>query len=242
MSTSIGTVAVTGAARGIGAAIARRYAETGWRVVAVDVAPVVEQTAADLASETGADVVGVVADLGSTAGVQEVANAVRESGLEALVNNAGITRDAMLHKMTAEQHTAAVRVNLGGPIRLIEALSPLMSDGGSIVNVSSKSASGNVGQFNYAVSKAGLLGLTRALAIQHAPRLRVNAISPAFIATDMTDAIPDGVREGILAKIPLGRAGDPREIADVALWLTSPQSSYLTGQVVPVCGGRSFAP
>ncbi len=238
MSAQHGTVVVTGAARGIGAAIARRYAEAGWRVVAADIAPEVEQTAAGLAGEA----VPVVADLSSAEGASAIADAVRSDGLRALVNNAGITRDAMLHKMTADQHRAAVRVNLGGPVRLIEALAPLMDDGGSIVNVSSKSASGNVGQYNYAVSKAGLLGLTRSLAIQHAPRLRVNAISPAFIATEMTDAIPDGVREGILAKIPFGRPGLPSEIADVAMWLTSTEASYVTGQVLPVCGGRSFAP
>jgi len=157
------------------------------------------------------------------------------------VNNAGITRDAMLHKMTLEQFTAVVRVNLGGPLRLIDTLLPQLVDGSAVVNVSSKNASGNVGQFNYAVSKAGLLGVTRSLALSLAPRVRVNAIAPAFIATEMTDAIPDEVRDRILASIPFGRAGQPSEIADVALWLSSEQSSYVTGQVLAVCGGRSLA-
>ncbi len=236
------TAVITGAARGIGAAIAERFAENGWGVVLADVDRDVNDTARRLAAQTGAPVRGVVADLGHPDGAAAVAQEVRTSGeLGALVNNAGITRDAMIKKMTADQFSAAVQVNLGGPIRLVEHLLPLMGDGASIVNVSSKSASGNVGQFNYAVSKAGLLGYTRSLARMVAPRVRVNAIAPAFIATQMTDAIPDEIRLSIISRIPFGRPGQPGEIADVALWLASAQSSYVTGQVLAVCGGRSYA-
>ena len=235
------TVVVTGAARGIGASIAERFASAGWRVVLADIVSEVDVTAKRVAAETGGSVSTVVADVSTPSGADAVAAAVGGE-LHALVNNAGITRDAMLKKMTQEQFASVTRVNLGGPIQLISVLLPLMPDGASVVNVSSKSASGNVGQFNYAVSKAGLLGLTRSLARTLAPRVRVNAISPAFIATEMTDAIPDPVRTQILSRIPFGRPGQPSEIADVALWLTSPAASYLTGQVIPVCGGRSFAP
>jgi NAD(P)-dependent dehydrogenase (short-subunit alcohol dehydrogenase family) len=231
------TVVVTGAARGIGAGIAARFVREGWRTVLVDVSADVDKTAAGL----GDAAVGVVADLASPNGGAAVADALGGAPLHSLVNNAGITRDAMLKKMTAEQFVATTRVNLGGPIRLIDALLPLIADGGTIVNVSSKSASGNIGQYNYALSKAGLLGYTRALARIHAPRIRVNAISPGFIATEMTDAIPDDLRANILAKIPMARPGLPKDIADVALWLSSEESSYVTGQVVAVCGGRTYA-
>lgn len=234
------TVIVTGAARGIGLAIAERFLAGDWRVVLADISPEVVDTAKALA-DTGASAVGVIADIGSPAGVQALVEAVPD-GLDSLINNAGITRDAMLHKMTEEQFVAAQRVNLGGPIRLIEGLLPHLKDGSAIVNVSSKSASGNVGQFNYAMSKAGMLGLTRSLARTLAPKVRVNAISPGFIATEMTDAIPEPQKSSILAKIPYGRAGQPSEIAGVAYWLSSQESSFVIGQVIAVCGGRTFAP
>ncbi len=233
------SVVVTGAARGIGKGIATRFAADGWHVMLVDLAPDVVDTAAVIGPNTTA----VVADIASDEGAATILAAVREvGGFRALVNNAGITRDAMIKKMTPEAFTATNRVNLGGPIRLIDALAGELPEGGTIVNISSKSSQGNVGQFNYALSKAGLLGYTRALGVQLAPRLRVNAISPGFIATEMTDAIPDEIRENILSKIPLARPGQPSEIADVALWLSSDASSYVTGQVLGVCGGRTYAP
>jgi 3-oxoacyl-[acyl-carrier protein] reductase len=239
----VSAVVVTGAARGIGTGIATRFAEAGWHVILADLSPEVTATAAAVTAATGAATTPVVADVASADGAAAIAAAAqRVGGLRALVNNAGITRDAMLKKMTADAFSATVRVNLGGPIRLVDALAPLLPDGGTIVTISSKSSQGNVGQFNYATSKAGLLGWTRALARVHAPRLRVNAISPGFIATEMTDAIPDEIRANILAKIPLARPGRPSEIADVALWLSSEESSYVTGQVVAVCGGRTYAP
>ena len=237
------TVVVTGAARGIGAGLVRRFADAGWSIAAVDLADDVETTAKQVSADTGATVVPILADLGSDEGIAAVADAVGRLGdLRAIVNNAGITRDALLRKMTPDQFAATTRVNLGGPIRLNEALLPILEPGGAVVNISSKSASGNIGQFNYALSKAGLLGYTRSLARQLAPTIRVNAISPGFIATEMTDAIPDELRSAILEKIPLGRPGQAAEIADVAFWLCSDQASYVTGQVVPVCGGRSYAP
>jgi NAD(P)-dependent dehydrogenase (short-subunit alcohol dehydrogenase family) len=232
------TVVVTGAARGIGAGIAARFVDAGWQVVLVDVSMDVTYTAASLGTAARA----VAADLASPDGGSQVAAALQGEQVHALVNNAGITRDAMIKKMAPDQFTATTRVNLGGPIRLIDALLPLMPEGSTIVNVSSKSASGNIGQYNYALSKAGLLGYTRALARIHAPRVRVNAISPGFIATEMTDAIPDDLRANILAKIPMARPGLPKDIADVALWLSSEESSYVTGQVLAVCGGRTYAP
>jgi NAD(P)-dependent dehydrogenase (short-subunit alcohol dehydrogenase family) len=237
------TVVVTGAARGIGAGIATRFALDGWHVVLADLAPEVEATAAAIAGATGAGITAVVVDISSTDGAAAIRDALASVGnFSSLVNNAGITRDAMIKKMTPEAFNATSRVNLGGPIRLIETLAEHLVDGGTIVNISSKSSQGNVGQYNYALSKAGLLGYTRALGVQLAPRLRVNAISPGFIATEMTDAIPDDIRNNILSKIPLARPGQPSEIADVALWLSGSGSGYVTGQVIGVCGGRTYAP
>lgn len=237
------SVVVTGAARGIGAGIATRFAEDGWHVLLVDLAPEVEATARAVADATGATTTAVVADIATDEGAEAIRAAAADRGdLRSLVNNAGITRDAMIKKMTPEAFNATSRVNLGGPIRLIETLADHLADGGTIVNISSKSSQGNVGQYNYALSKAGLLGYTRALGVRLAPRLRVNAISPGFIATEMTDAIPEEIRNNILAKIPLARPGQPHEIADVALWLSGPGSSYVTGQVIGVCGGRTYAP
>ena len=241
--SALRSVVVTGAARGIGAGIAARFAADGWHVVLADLAPEVVDTAAVVAAATGAATTGVVGDVSTVEGAEAILAAITEvGGFRALVNNAGITRDAMIKRMTPEAFTATNRVNLGGPIRLNATLAEHLADGGTIVNISSKSSQGNVGQFNYALSKAGLLGYTRSLAIELAPRIRVNAISPGFIATEMTDAIPEEIRSNILAKIPLARPGQPGEIADVVLWLSSEGSSYVTGQVLGVCGGRTYAP
>lgn len=231
-------VIVTGAARGIGAAIAGRFVEAGWAPLLVDLDPAVEATAASLGAAAA------VADVASPEGrsVVEERLAALDARPRALINNAGITRDALVKRMDDSEFLAVIRVNLGAAYELSTRLAPRLAEGGAIVNLSSKSASGNVGQYNYAISKAGLLGLTRSMALVLAPRVRVNAIAPAFIATDMTAAIPEELRKTFVGKIPFGRPGHPGEIADVAHWLASDASSYVTGQVLPVCGGRSFGP
>lgn len=237
-------IVVTGAARGIGAAIAERFVRDGWHAILADMNPKVIETAQRLCVQRPGAASGHVVDVASEDGRQELVEAVRARcvPLRALVNNAGITRDALLRKMTEEQFRTVLRVNLGAAHALTLRLVEELAGDGVVVNLSSKSASGNVGQYNYAVSKAGLIGMTRSLALTLAPRLRVNAIAPAFIATEMTDAIPDDLRERFIAKIPLGRAGRPAEIADAVHWLASPAASYVTGEVLAVCGGRSFGP
>lgn len=228
---------VTGAARGIGLDIAKRLTADGRRVVLIDLNPAVTQVAQELGG------IGVVADVTDPAGRAIVAEAIEQTGeaFDLLVNNAGITRDAMVHKMTREQFDLVIKVNLGAVHQLIEALAPKLADGGSIVNLSSRAQLGNVGQFNYSVSKTGVIGLTRAYALALAPRLRVNAVAPGFIASDMTMAMPQDVRERVIASIPLQKSGQPADIAAAVAHLAGPDAGYVTGQVVYVDGGRSFS-
>jgi len=158
-----------------------------------------------------------------------------------LVNNAGITRDARALAMTPEDYALVIRVNLVAPLRLAEAAGPRLADGGSVVNIASRAALGNFGQANYVTAKSGLIGATRALAMRWAPRVRVNAVAPGLVDTPMTRAIPPAVYEKLVARVPAGRAGAPEEIAEAVAFLASPRSSYVTGQVLLACGGRSVA-
>ena len=226
---------VTGAARGIGGAIAEALAAEGRELLLVDLADGVGEVAGRL----GEGVDSLVADIADPAGRQAVRE--RAGAVAGVVHAAGITRDALLAKMTAEQFGTVLEVNLAAAYELTLALLDRCEEGASVVSISSRSYLGNVGQFNYAASKGGLVGMTRALALEHAPRLRFNAVAPGFIDTEMTAAIPAEVRARILGKIPAGRAGEPAEVASAVRWLLSAEASYVTGQVLFVCGGRSYA-
>jgi 3-oxoacyl-[acyl-carrier protein] reductase len=231
-----GTIVVTGAARGIGRAIAERLAANpSFEVIGVDLAP--ELGLAD------ADMTPVQVDLTAPEGIEAVRAAVEEVGapLMGLVNNAGITRDARLINMTDDDFRDVLDVNLGAAFRLSTALADLMTEKGSIVNIASRAYLGNFGQFNYSMSKGGVVGLTRAMALSLAPNVRVNAIAPGLIGTEMAMAIPDDVLERMVAAIPLDRMGTPEEIANVVWFLLTPLSSYITGHVVVVGGGRSLS-
>jgi NAD(P)-dependent dehydrogenase (short-subunit alcohol dehydrogenase family) len=230
-----GSIVVTGAARGIGRAIAERLtANPLFTVIGVDLAP--ELALAE-------DIVGVQVDLTSDDGVNSVREAVETAGLPLLgvVNNAGITRDSRLVNMTDESFQAVLDVNLGAAYRLSTVLAPLIAEGGSIVNIASRAYLGNFGQFNYSMSKGGVVGLTRAMALSLAPQVRVNAIAPGLIGTEMAMAIPEDVLEKMVSAIPLDRMGTPEEIANVVWFLLTPLSSYITGHVVVVGGGRSLS-
>jgi len=231
-----GSIVVTGAARGIGRAIAERLAANpSFTVIGVDLTPELA-----LAND---DIVAVQVDLTTDDGVAAVVKAVESAGapLLGLVNNAGITRDARLINMTDDDFEAVLDVNLGAAFRLTTALTDLMTDGGSIVNIASRAYLGNFGQFNYSMSKGGVVGLTRAMALTLAPHLRVNAIAPGLIGTEMAMAIPDDVLDKMISAIPLDRMGTPEEIANVVWFLLSPLSSYITGHVLVVGGGRSLS-
>ncbi len=218
------TAIVTGAARGIGKAIADRL-ERDHDVLRVDLDPSVD---------------GIVADVTRP---EDRARIVEAAGdVEILVNNAGITRDARLVKMTEEEFLAVIRVNLGAAYELTTALTDRFTDGASIVSLASRAYLGNFGQFNYSASKGGLVGMTRALALQLAPKVRVNAVAPSLTASEMTLAMPEKVLTKMVASIPMGRMGEPHEIAETVAALASPAMAYVTGQVLVACGGRSLAP
>ena len=222
------TAIVTGAARGIGRAVAERLAQEG-DVLYVDLDPSV--------TELG----GIVADVTQPEDRQRILDAV-DGEISVLVNNAGITQDARIVKMTEEQFLAVIRVNLGAAYELTTAAIPRFADGASVVSLASRAYLGNFGQFNYSASKGGLVGMTRALALQLAPKVRVNAIAPSLTASEMTKAMPEKVLDKMIASIPLGRQAEPEEIAETIAALASPAMAYVTGQVVVACGGRSLAP
>jgi NAD(P)-dependent dehydrogenase (short-subunit alcohol dehydrogenase family) len=216
------TAIVTGAARGIGKAIADLLS-ADHDVVRVDLAPGDGILQADVTKPE------------DRAKILEAAQTV-----DVLVNNAGITRDARIVKMTEEEFLQVIRVNLGAAYELTMALN--FADGASVVSLASRAYLGNFGQFNYSASKGGLVGMTRALALQLAPRVRVNAVAPGLTASEMTLAMPEKVLSKLIATIPMGRMGEPEEIAATVAALASKDMAFVTGQVVVACGGRSLAP
>lgn len=236
---------VTGASRGIGRAIALALAEQGARVacVATSVSNA-ENTAQECAALTdGAMALGV--DVADGAAVKVlVKDAVSQlGGLNILVNNAGITRDGLLLRMSEEDFDGVLAVNLKGTFNFAQAAArPLMKSAGRIINISSVvGVTGNAGQANYAASKAGVLGLTKSLAKELAGRkVTCNAIAPGFIETDMTAALNDDQRSSLLAGIPLARMGAASEIAALAVFLAGPAGGYITGQTLVVDGGLSL--
>ena len=233
---------VTGGSRGIGEAIVRRFREEGARVAFT------YRSSADranaLAEELGGDehVRGFQSDAADFAQAEQlVADVTGAFGrLDAVVNNAGVTRDNLMLRMTPEQWDEVVRVNLGSCFNLTKhALRPMLrARAGSIVNVSSiVGLQGNAGQANYAASKAGIHGFTKSVAREVGSRgIRCNAIAPGFIRTEMTDQLDEKVRDTYKSGIPLGRFGEGREVADACLFLASDLSTYVSGQVLSVCG------
>ncbi len=243
-----GKVAViTGAARGIGKAIALRYAQEGAAVAFTDLSADdnFRNTEKELNS-LGVKAKGYAsnaADFGQSQAVidQIVADFGR---VDILVNNAGITRDGLLMRMTEEQWDLVININLKSAFNLTKAVLPTMmkQKSGSIVNMSSVvGVSGNAGQANYSASKAGMIGLTKSTAKELGSRgIRANAIAPGFIITEMTGVLPEDVRRDWESKIPLKRGGTPEDVANVCVFLGSDLSAYVTGQVIPVCGGMNM--
>jgi 3-oxoacyl-[acyl-carrier protein] reductase len=235
---------VTGSARGIGRSIAEAFGAEGAIVVVNDVGN--DAGAREtLAAVTGSGGNGTVEmfDVSEAAQVDAgVKNILAAHGrIDVLVNNAGITRDNLLLRMSEEEFDAVVRVNLKGTYLLTKTVTRHMMKqrSGKVVNISSVvGMMGNAGQSNYAAAKAGILGFTKAIARELAPRnITVNAIAPGFIRTAMTAGLPEAVQKTFLAQIPLGRFAEPQEVAELALFLASDASSYITGQVIGINGG-----
>jgi NAD(P)-dependent dehydrogenase (short-subunit alcohol dehydrogenase family) len=226
------TVVVTGAAGGIGAAVVRRLGQN-CDVVATDLSPAVHE----LASHS---VRPVVADLTFHEARGDVMDAVGSRRLTGVVNLAGITRDALIGNLAEEDVRIVLRVNAIAPIHLALELGERIVDGGVILFVSSRSHLGNIGQVNYSASKGAVVGATQALARRLAPRVRVNAIAPGLIRTPMKAAMPTHVLDKLVARIPLGRIGEPEDVAAEIAHQLSSDASYVTGQTLYVCGGRSL--
>lgn len=235
------TALITGGAQGIGLAIATVFAENGANVVLADL----NEDAASVAAESlTVPAVGVRCDVTSAADVDAAVAATvdRFGSLDIMVNNAGITRDATMRKMTEDQFDQVVSVHLKGCWNGTRAAAAHMREhgGGSIINLSSISGKvGFVGQSNYSAAKAGIVGLSKAAAKEVAHLgVRVNVIQPGLIRTAMTEAMPQKAWDQKMAEIPMQRAGDPKEVASVALFYASDLSSYMTGTVSEVTGGR----
>ena len=238
---------VTGAARGIGKAIALKFAAEGANVAFTDL--VIDENG--LATQQEIEALGVKAKgyASNAANFEEthqvVADIVKDFGrVDILVNNAGITKDDLMLRMTEAQWDAVLNVNLKSAFNFIHACAPIMMKQrkGSIINMASVvGVHGNAGQCNYASSKAGMIALAKSIAQELGSRgIRANAIAPGFIITDMTAKLPDEVKEEWCKKIPLRRGGTPEDVADIATFLASDMSSYVSGQVIQVDGGMNM--
>lgn len=235
---------ITGGAQGIGLAIAQLFAEHGARLVIGDINGEQAEAACQQLAAKGARAVAVQVDVREQSQVQRmVERAVAEFGqLDVMVNNAGITRDATLRKMTLDEWEMVIDVHLKGTWLGTQAAAAVMREQkrGAIVNISSISGKvGMIGQTNYSAAKAGIVGLTKATAKELAHlNIRVNAVQPGLIRTAMTTALRPDIWEKKLAEVPMGRAGEPSEVASVVLFLASDLASYMTGTVLEVTGGR----
>ena len=248
MNLLSGKVAViTGSGRGIGRAIALKYAQEGADVVITDLK--IDESVESFVKELQALGVRAKAYASNAADFeaahQLVDQVVSDFGrIDVLVNNAGITRDGLMMRMTEDQWDLVINVNLKSAFNLIHAVTPVMlkQRSGSIINMASVvGVSGNAGQTNYSASKAGMIGLAKSIAKELGSRgVRANAIPPGFIITDMTHALSEEVRKQWEAQIPLRRGGTPEDVANVATFLASDLSSYVTGQTIHVCGGMNM--
>lgn len=238
---------ITGAARGIGKAIALKYAQEGCNIAFTDL--VIDENGKKTEEEIAAFGVKVKGYASNAADFEAchnvVAEVVKDFGrLDILVNNAGITKDGLMMRMTEAQWDAVINVNLKSAFNFIHAVTPVMmrQRTGSIINMASVvGVHGNAGQCNYSASKAGMIGLAKSIAQELGSRgVRANAIAPGFIITDMTAQLSEEIRNEWCQKIPLRRGGTPEDVANIATFLASDMSSYVTGQVIQVDGGMNM--
>ncbi len=237
---------VTGAARGIGKAIALEFAKAGANVAFTDL--VIDENGLATEAEIkamGVDCKGYASNAADFAATHETVEQIHKDfgRIDVLVNNAGITKDGLMMRMSEAQWDAVINVNLKSAFNYVHAITPIMArqKSGSIINMSSVvGVSGNAGQCNYSASKAGMIGLAKSIAKEMGPRgIRANAIAPGFIITEMTDKLPEEVKQGWYNQIPLRRGGTTEDVAKVALFLASDLSSYVSGQVIHCCGAMN---
>lgn len=240
------TAIITGAARGIGKALALKFAEEGANIAFTDL--VIDKAGEETRKEIEAKGVKCLAYASNAANFEETAEVVKKihedfGTIDVLVNNAGITKDGLMLRMTEAQWDAVINVNLKSAFNFVHACLPIMmrQRGGSIINMSSVvGVHGNAGQANYAASKAGMIALAKSVAQEMGSRgVRANAIAPGFIETAMTHQLSDEVRKEWMKQIPLRRGGQAEDVANVAVFLASDLSSYVTGQVIQVDGGMN---
>ncbi|MBE6202903.1 MAG: 3-oxoacyl-[acyl-carrier-protein] reductase [Rikenellaceae bacterium] len=237
---------VTGAGRGIGKAIALRFAEEGANVAFTDL--VINEAVEETVQQLEALGVKVKAYASNAALFDETHDVVKQivedfGRIDILVNNAGITKDGLMMRMSEAQWDAVINVNLKSAFNFIHAVTPIMAKqrGGSIINMSSVvGVSGNAGQCNYSASKAGMIGLAKSIAKEMGPRgIRANCIAPGFIITEMTNQLSQEIKDQWAQQIPMRRGGTPEDVANVALFLASDLSSYVSGQVIHCCGAMN---
>ena len=237
---------VTGAGRGIGKAIALRYAEEGANVAFTDLA--INEAVEETIKEIEALGVKAKAYASNAANFDETHEVVKQvvddfGRIDILVNNAGITKDGLMMRMSEAQWDAVINVNLKSAFNFIHAVTPIMAKqrGGSIINMSSVvGVSGNAGQCNYSASKAGMIGLAKSIAKEMGPRgIRANCIAPGFIITEMTNQLSQEIKDQWAQQIPMRRGGTPEDVANVALFLASDLSSYVSGQTIHCCGAMN---
>lgn len=235
--------AVTGAAQGLGAAMAQRFLQDGAEGVALlDVNGAGLQAAAQRLDPAGTRTIAVVCNVADHRSVEEAFAQIEErfGRVDILINNAGITRDAMAHKMAADQFDPVVQVSLNGAFYCVQQVIGKMRERGwgRIISLSSLAAGGNIGQANYSAAKAGIIGLTKTLALELAQHhITVNCIAPGLINTEIIQSVPEKQMEAFLRSIPMHRVGEPEEVASLAAFLASDEAAYITGQCIKITGG-----
>lgn len=243
MEVSKKNVFVTGSTRGIGLAIAHKFASLGANVILNGRSPISEELLAQF-TDYGVQVIGISGDVSSQADAKRMVDeAIASLGsVDILINNAGITRDGMALRMSEADFEAVLKINLTGTFNMTQAVLKPMTKAreGAIINLSSVvGLMGNAGQANYAASKAGVIGFSKSIAREVAARnVRVNVIAPGFIESDMTAVLSDKIKEGMMGQIPMKRFGQAEEVADVAVFLA--KQEYVTGQVISIDGGLSM--